>query len=224
MNEPEVSVIVPVYNAERYLEEALTSIESQAVSSLEIIVVDDGSTDGSADIARRFHTVRYIHQGNRGPAAARNRGVALARGRSLAFLDADDLWAPGKLRLQLPLLTGEQGTDLVTGHVQCLTLGGAGEWSEFEVPRFLPLFGASVMTRSAFDRVGSLDESLRCAEDVDWFVRAREHGIRTSVLADVVLYYRLHGANLTQSAVPQDAGYTRVVRKLLERRRHDQRS
>ena len=92
MDEPRLSVIVPVYNGERFLGEALSSVCSQCVIPMEIVVVDDGSTDGTAKIARDFDLVRYVPQENGGPAAARNRGVENARGDLLAFLDHDDLW------------------------------------------------------------------------------------------------------------------------------------
>jgi glycosyltransferase involved in cell wall biosynthesis len=224
MNEPRLSVIVPVYNGERYLQAALDSIHGQGDPSLEIVVVDDGSTDASPEIALRCPATRYLRQDNQGPAAARNRGVEMARGNLIAFLDADDVWAPGKLVRQLPPLSRDPAIELVTGHVQCQQLRASGEWESFEQPRYLPLFGAAVVRRSVLERVGPLDESLRCAEDVDWFMRARELGIRTEVLPDVVLFYRLHGANLTHTRTPQQAGYTRAVRKLLDRRRSEKSS
>ena len=93
-----ISCIVPVYNGERYLAETLQSILGQRVGPLEVIVVDDGSTDGTAGVARRFGSaIRVLHQTNAGPAAARNLGLSEARGDFVAFLDADDLWKPDKL-------------------------------------------------------------------------------------------------------------------------------
>lgn len=219
MQEPQLSVIVPVYNGERFLAEALSSVCSQSVIPMEIVVVDDGSTDGTAKIARDFNRVRYVPQENRGPAAARNKGVLNARGDLLAFLDHDDLWSPVKLGLQLRLLRENPELEMVSGHVQCLRLSDSGKWERHGSPRLMPLFGAILARRSAFERVGPLDETLRCTEDLDWFIRAREAGVRTAAVKETVLYYRLHGENTTRGCSTGQAGYVRAVKKLLDRRR-----
>jgi len=104
---PLISVIIPVYNGERYLAEAIESALAQTWEPVEIIIVDDGSTDGSADVASRFaSSVKYDLQPHAGPGAARNRGARLARGDYLAFLDADDLWLKEKLKLQMAAMQG----------------------------------------------------------------------------------------------------------------------
>lgn len=100
-NRTTISCIVPVYNGAAYIGEALNSILGQTLRPFEVIVVDDGSTDSTAEIVAEYHqTVSYVYQENAGPAAARNRGIALARGDFLAFLDADDVWHPEKLARQ----------------------------------------------------------------------------------------------------------------------------
>jgi len=219
MDEPRLSVIVPVYNGERFLGEALSSVCSQCVIPMEIVVVDDGSTDGTAKIARDFDLVRYVPQENGGPAAARNRGVENARGDLLAFLDHDDLWTPVKLGLQLRRLKENPELEMVTGHVQCLRLSDSGGWERHGLPRSMPLFGAILVRRTAFERVGPLDEKLRCTEDLDWFIRAREVAVRTAAIEETVLFYRLHGDNATRGWSTEQAGYVRAVKKLLDRRR-----
>ncbi|HKV36457.1 MAG TPA: glycosyltransferase family A protein, partial [Pyrinomonadaceae bacterium] len=112
-----VSVIIPVFNGERFLREAVQSVLDQGDSSVEIIVVDDGSTDGTETVARSL-PVRYLHQTNQGPAAARNRGIEHAQGSLLAFADADDLWPVNKLELQLPCLLRDPKIDIVLGRIQ----------------------------------------------------------------------------------------------------------
>lgn len=214
-----VSVVVPVYNGERYLAEALESVRQQGDTSIEILVIDDGSTDATPDIVRNWAGVRYVRQENRGPAAARNAGIALAQSDLIAFLDADDLWAPDKLRLQTHVLRDDPTLDSVSAHLQCLRLRAPMEWEAFEGARYLPMFGTLLARRAVFERVGPLDESLRCGEDVDWFMRAREAGVSMAVLEQVLLYYRLHGANLTSTLQPRQVEYARVVKKLLDRRR-----
>ncbi|MGA7307183.1 MAG: glycosyltransferase family A protein, partial [Rhodothermales bacterium] len=92
MSEPRLSVIIPVYNAERYVAEAIRSVLDQDYVDLEIVVVDDGSTDGSASVAQQFKEIRLIRQENQGPGAGLNTGILNARGDLIAFLDADDKW------------------------------------------------------------------------------------------------------------------------------------
>lgn len=219
MTEPVISVVLPVYNGERYLAEALASIRAQRVTSLEIIVIDDGSTDGSVALARQHSDVVVAGQINRGPSAARNQGIALAKAKLLAFLDADDQWMPQKLQHQLALLDHDPELAMVYGQTQCLRPTTHGNWEKFGHPRPLPSFGALLARRTVFADVGPIDERLRCAEDVDWFMRARDIGIRTDVQEEVVLQYRLHGANSTRHWHPQESGHLTAVRKLLERRK-----
>src|SRR5262249_2428536 len=100
-----ISCIVPVFNGERYLREALDSILAQTYQPLELIVLDDGSTDGTAALVAGYgERIRYLWQANAGEAGARNRGLSIAQGEFVAFLDADDLWHPEKLRRQLARL------------------------------------------------------------------------------------------------------------------------
>ncbi|MCI0380021.1 MAG: glycosyltransferase family 2 protein, partial [Gemmataceae bacterium] len=113
-----VSVIVPLYNKAKYVERALTSISAQTAHDLEILVVDDGSTDGGGDMAERFAELRLrlIRQDNAGPGAARNRGLAEARGEFVAFLDADDEWLPDYLEKNLALLEGSDAACATAGY------------------------------------------------------------------------------------------------------------
>jgi len=105
---PKISVIIPAYNSEVFLARALRSVEAQTFRDFEIVLVDDGSTDGTAEIARSFESVRYFHQPNQLQAVARNRGLAEARGELIAFLDADDEWLPEKLERQLAFMDERQ--------------------------------------------------------------------------------------------------------------------
>ena len=116
--ESNISVIVPAYNAERYLGQALTSIQNQTLLPMEVIVVDDGSTDATAQIAET-HSIqpRTIRQSNSGAAAARNLGVQEAQAEWIAFLDADDLWEPGKLESQQNALLNDKNMQMAFGHV-----------------------------------------------------------------------------------------------------------
>ncbi|MEX1008074.1 MAG: glycosyltransferase family A protein [Acidimicrobiia bacterium] len=219
-----MSVITPVYNGARYLVDAVTSVERQDYEPFEIIVVDDGSTDETprviAELGRR---VRAFRQGNGGPAAARNRGIAEARGELLAFCDADDAWPDGKLDLQVGRLQQDPELAVVLGRVQYIADGVELPNVPYEDPDAKVLthvhLGSGVYRRSAFERVGSFDATLRFSEDVDWFYRARELRAKIRILPDVTLYYRVHRSNMTRGKHASDFELTAVLKRSVDRRK-----
>lgn len=211
-----VSTIIPAYNAERYLGEAIESVLGQSQPPGEIVVVDDGSEDGTAEVAARY-PVRLISKPNEGIGATLNRGVEESTGEVLTFLDADDLWTPRKLELQLAVLQG--GHDLVFGHVEQflspeLTQGSAPEGA---APGHL--LGSLMVGRQTFLKVGSLATQWRVGEFLDWLARARELGLSSVTLAEVVLRRRIHTTN--QGIRHKDArgDYARILKAALDRRR-----
>lgn len=219
-----VSTVVPVYNGEVFLAQAVDSIRRQAYEPLEIIIVDDGSTDNTASIAKGLGgNVRYIYQPNRGPAAARNAGIKLAQGDVIAFLDVDDLWPAGKLKLQLAHLFSQPTLDLVLGHVQCMKLSGMEDnkpiFEPFAEPFFTFLFGAVLCRKSVFDKVGLLDETLYTSEDVDWFMRAKDRKVSRVTLKQITLMYCLHQHNMTRFQDIRRRDFVHVLKKSLDRRR-----
>jgi glycosyltransferase involved in cell wall biosynthesis len=224
----EISVIVPTFNGERFLEEALRSAVAQTLPPLEVIVVDDGSSDASAEIAEAFGgPVRCVRQENAGVAAARNRGLALARGEFIAFLDHDDLWPPDKLEIQAAALRADPELGIVTGRMR--VIGGAvpgRAWSvesDREAPggAHLP---AALIRRSAFDRIGPLDEGVGGAsDDLEWILRARDLGVRTVTLDAVTLLYRWHGGNSSTDIDSAAEGQLAAVKASLDRRRGEVR-
>jgi glycosyltransferase involved in cell wall biosynthesis len=219
-----VSVIVPVFNAASFLPQAIASIDRQAYSPFEIIVVDDGSTDNSAEVARNLPSVSsYFRQENQGPSAARNLGLKHARGEFIAFLDADDEWPVGKLDLQIGRLRAEPQLDVVLGRIQYISLPGAEDIDiAFETEdRTLTHvhLGSGVYRAPVFERVGLFEESLRYSEDVDWFMRAREEDISMVILGDVTLLYQLHAGNMTRHMKSERSNLATVMRLSLERGR-----
>jgi glycosyltransferase involved in cell wall biosynthesis len=119
MDQPLISCIVPVYNGELYLGEAIHSILAQTYRPLEVIVVDDGSRDGTYDVAANYgDRLRYVRQANAGPGAARNHGLNLARGEYVAFLDADDIWHPEKLMRQMDRFRARAELQISVTHIQ----------------------------------------------------------------------------------------------------------
>lgn len=224
-HDPRASVIIPVWNGETYLAEAIESVFAQTVQPFELIVVDDGSTDGTAGIVRRFgKDVRYVYQTNAGPAAALNRGIGLARGPLLAFLSADDLWAPDKLARQTAALVENDAVDMVFGHAQQFLspeLDDAAR-SRLRCPDDpMPAYAAGTLLTSPdiFLRVGLFDERWRAGEFMDWYARATDLGVKDVLLPGVVLRRRIHGANHTTRTANLGRAYARVLKTVVDRRR-----
>lgn len=223
MSEHLISVIVPAYNAARFLPEAIASIRAQRWEPLEILLIDDGSTDETPAVASALEGVRAFRKPNGGAASARNFGLQEARGEWISFLDADDLWPPDKLARLAPRLEADPSLDVVTGRIQYVQMEGA-LWLEYRFERpdntvsHIHL-GAGLYRKRAFQRIGGFDESLSVGDDQDWFLRAREAGLRILIVGGITLQYRLHGANMTRGATAQRLELTEVVRRSLQRRR-----
>ena len=221
---PMVSVIVPVFNGEDFLAEALDSIFRQHGVDIEVIVVDDGSNDRSANIARAsVKPVLYHFQENAGPSAARNAGLKRARGEFIAFLDADDQWPANKLQQALKVLQEEPAVQVVIGRSQFLKLRTGGTsgntFEEVLTPRIYLQLGSAVFRRSAFERVGPFNPEFRYSEDIDWFMRAREQGVLMKTLDSISLLHRLHGNNMTGATRREELQLAEVLKKSLDRRR-----
>jgi glycosyltransferase involved in cell wall biosynthesis len=202
-----ISCVIPAYNCERYLGEAVDSVLAQTYRPLEIHVVDDGSTDGTAQVAAGYGTkISYLRQKNRGPAAARNAGVSVADGEFVAFLDADDRWHPEKLERQMGRLAERSEIDLCfTGlqHFWIEELAEEGERYEghpLSRPFFAYHISALLAHRSAFTKFGAFDESIRAGENMTWFLHAANQGAVIEVLPHVLVYRRFHGDSFTRTA------------------------
>ena len=205
-----VSVVIPVRDGERFLAEAIDSVLGQSHPPLEVIVVDDGSTDATGDVAQSFGArVHYLARPPLGVAAALNAGVETARGELLAFLDADDLWEESKLEVQLAAL--EPGVDAVFGYLANFG-NAAGEvyvgWSR----------GTMLIRAEAFARVGPFVE-WQLGEFIDWYARAVDEGLALRMLPEVLLRRRVHDANTGVVRRDDQREYARVLKAILDRRR-----
>jgi glycosyltransferase involved in cell wall biosynthesis len=227
---PSTSVIVPCYNAAAYLADAIESILRQDHQADEIIVIDDGSVDASAALVTgRFGArVRYQYQPHQGVSAARNRGIRMAEGRFIAFLDADDLWPPASLGSRLARLGAAPESDCVYGLTE-----------QFMSPEIDPatrarlhcpagaqparLAGAMLVRRSAFDRIGFFDVSLKLGETMDWVARFEESGLIAATVDLVVLKRRIHGMNTAIREKHRRSDYLKVLKASLDRRRKAKR-
>jgi len=222
-----ISCIVPVFNGERYLRETLNSILEQTYRPSEIVVADDGSTDGTPKVVAEYNeTVSYLWQPNAGPAAARNLGLSAAQGEFVAFLDADDLWHPEKLARQMARFHARPELDFCITHVQNFWIPElVEEKKQFRNHRrSKPLPGYVTHTllarRTLFEKIGQFNTALRHCDDTEWFLRAMEHGAVMELLPDVLVYRRLHHSNLSRrhSSASVDE-YLRFVKASLDRRR-----
>jgi len=220
MNE-RVSYVVPVHNGARYLAECLHSILAQGHAPAEVIVVDDGSTDDTPQVAASFGlSIKYVPQAHGGHGLARNHGAAIASGEFLAFLDADDMIAPAKTAIQLARFRARPELQLCDAYCQNFwspEIAVAERWPEprmrfthGENPR-----GHSIITwllrRGLFDRVGGFDETKAIGEDADWYERMHAMGTPIETVPQVLARRRLHRGNLTLMRYDE---YLRVVVRL----------
>jgi glycosyltransferase involved in cell wall biosynthesis len=231
---PLASVVIPAFNAERYIGEAIESVLAQSYAPVETIVVDDGSGDRTAAIAAGYNEVTVITQENGGPSAARNRGFAASRGEIVAFHDSDDTMTPDKLAVQAGHLIDNPSVGCVLAEQELVMEPGAElpfwvEGSKVETvmpprppelkdePMVHPM--TMVVRRNVFEQVGGFDESMRAAEDFDWMLRATEEEIEIARLSDVLLRRRVHADSLTQDAAASRAGLFRAFKARIERHR-----
>jgi len=225
MSPPLITVIIGAYNAERYLAEAIESVLAQTHPNLELIVVDDGSTDRTGEIAESYgEPVRCIRQRNGGMAASRNRAIPEARGDYLAFLDADDRFPPDKLERQLAVFEAQPELDIVYGHVTEFLSPDLDEAAqallrapEHDVP--WPTPNLMLVRRESFLRVGLFSTDLKVGIGVDWHARANELGLRSAVPPIVVLERRLHAENNGIRQRESKPQYLHVLKAALDRRR-----
>ncbi len=224
---PLVSAVIPTYNYGRFVVEAVESALAQTYTPLEVIVVDDGSTDNTRErLAGYGDRIRYVYQPNQGLSAARNTGVREAGGEWVAFLDSDDVWYPRRVELQMAYATRHPAAGLIAADSFS---DSARQWPAFDpenltaVPitlrqilvrsRFGP--GGVLARRVCFDTVGGFDTTLRSAEDRDMWLRivARYPVVK---LAAPLWWYRLHAGSMSSAAERMEQNELRVIRRMLD--------
>jgi glycosyltransferase involved in cell wall biosynthesis len=209
-----VSVVIPVRNGESFLAEAIESVLGQSRPPLELIVVDDGSSDSTSEVAQEFGSrVRYVRRPPLGVAAALNCGIDLARGDFLAFLDADDVWTHDKLELQVAAVSARPQLDAVFSHLANVgedegVRGTFAGWSR----------GTMLIRNEAFARVGQFTQ-WRLGEFIEWYARAVDLGLVLLMLPQVLLLRRVHDANVGVRLRQERGEYARVLKAVLDRRR-----
>jgi len=223
--DPLVSVIIPVFNCQQYVAEAIESILAQTYENREIIVVDDGSTDGTAQaVAPYLPHIRYVLKENGGVASALNAGVEQSKGSILAFLDADDTWIPQKLDIQFDALQKDASLEAVFGHVRQFKSPELDEASrqKIEIPQeVLPgrFKGTFFIKRESFFRVGLFNEDWAIGDFIDWYARAMENDLKSIMLPDILMMRRLHKSNIGRKTQHQRPEFARILKASLDRRR-----
>ena len=224
-----VSVVIATFNTGRYLPQAVQSVLSQTYSNVEILIIDDGSTDDTAQIIRRWEQderVRVYRQPNGGQAQARNRGVALSKGQYVAFLDADDEWLSHKLSRQMPLFTNPQ-VGVVYSEYECMD----GEGRSLPKPptrmyrgritaallidNFVS-FQTAVVRRECLERHGAFDESVRMGDDYDLWLRLSAH-YEFDFIPQPTARYRVWSGQMSKNYRRRYESAIHTMRRFLER-------
>jgi glycosyltransferase involved in cell wall biosynthesis len=222
-----ISVIIPVYNGASFINEAIESVLSQDISNIEIIVVNDGSTDDSEERIKgnKDSRIKVIRQENAGAAVARNNGVRLAIGDYICFLDADDIWAPNKLKLQLSEIEKDSGVNMVFGQVkefydQTALSKSIVKSEEKTFVGYTP--SAILISKNDFLKVGEFQGKWKVGEFIDWYDRAKHLGLKELVLPEILAYRRIHSGNIDRIYRPDVKQYVGVLKEALDRRRKNQ--
>lgn len=217
-----VSVVIPVYNHETFIAEAIESVLQQSYPNLQIIVVDDGSTDGTKDVLEKFKgKIELISQANAGLPAARNAGIRRATGEFIAFLDSDDVFLPEKIEKQLRVFEENPEVGMVHTGASVVRPNETGweVWYDYWPPTYATreeqidellkwnymVVSTVMVRRELFSQVGLFNESLRYAEDYEMWLRLLTC-CSIGVVPDIFIHYRWHGGNMSrqpdESALP----------------------
>jgi glycosyltransferase involved in cell wall biosynthesis len=230
---PLVSVVIAAYNEQAYIAEALHSVLAQTHHPIELIVVDDGSTDHTAEITAQIATgaapvpdpptIELLRRPHHGPSAARNAGLKRSSGQYWTIFDADDVMPPDRLTHQVAHLQQHPEHDIVLGLTEAFITPG-----QPKPPHYNPLWddgpfpghaGTMMARRAVLDTVGGYDESMALGEDLDWQARAKAAGIRAGALDHVCLHYRIHRANTSSDTRANRAATLQLLRASVQRRR-----
>lgn len=221
---PTISVIIPTYNCDRYIVQAIDSVLAQKNCDYEVIVIDDGSSDRTGDVLEPYNArISYVRQKNQGVAAARNRGIAEAKGELIAFLDADDYFLPGKLAAQSAIFAKQSNLGIVNSG--WLRVSSQGEkllevrpWSKSpqlnleDWLQWRPVLPSAMMFRREWlEYVGGFDAKYPPAEDTELVLRLALMGCQSAWLKRITVCYRQHEQSAMHQGLPQARSLTAVI-------------
>jgi len=223
VKDPLVSVILAVYNGENFLGQALESVLNQSFQNFEVLIVDDGSTDKTAEVAEPYlkqPNIKYIHQINGGHAEALNTGVFNAHGKFLAFIDHDDLWGLRKLQKQMDVFTLNPDLDVVFTYSKNFTENIHAEKLIFQQEAMEGYTTGTMLIRiSAFLKVGYFDTDLRKGYFFPWFDHLKILGLKQYLLPELLYHRRIHGQNISIGRNTNDyKDYFLAIRKIRAQR------
>ncbi len=221
---PLVSVILPLYNGAGFIEKSAASVLGQSLADLELLIIDDGSSDNGSARIPADPRVRFFRRENSGVAATRNFGLEKARGDFIAFIDQDDWWHPDKLKQQLEVLRKqpEIGYTLTLMENRLVDEVQKPGWlrdEQLEKAQVGLLPSSLVAHRRVFDTLGGFDENLVNASDLDWFVRADKAGIRRKIINQVLLTRTIHAANASHASKLSKRETFMIIKRQIEARR-----
>lgn len=232
---PKISVIVPAYNVRRYIEDALESLEKQSFKDFEVIVVDDGSTDDTAELVKPFTArdsrFRLVSKQNGGLSSARNHGILYARSEYIALLDGDDVYEPDKLVTHITILASQPCVGVVysasraireDGQPTFMVLSGKPVHSDpllaLLCKNFVGHGSNAVFRRCLIDEVGNFDETLRSSEDIDFWLRvAATHQWQFYRVPHVLCGYRVRPSGLSFNVAQMENSRSKVIQDAYQR-------
>ena len=206
-----ISVVIPAYNCASHIEETLASVLSQTAAPYEILVINDGSTDNTAEVVSKYPQVKLINKPNQGPSETRNRGILESTGNWIAFLDSDDMWHTQKLEKVEKHIRENPDTDMIS---TAFYIGNGKDWTQITPRRlynpqdsfFMQLYRRSfiatssvVIKKDILLKAGSFDTKLLVAEDLDLYLRVALMNAKFHYIKEHLLYYRSHGDSITSN-------------------------
>jgi glycosyltransferase involved in cell wall biosynthesis len=224
---PIISVIMPVFNTEKYVAEAITSVLDQTYKNIELICIDDASTDGTLKVLQSFgDKIKILNNDkNSGIATSRNNGIRVAKGAFLALMDADDIWKPTKLEKQMEQFLDNPSLDISFCFMQCFLSPDLSE--EVRKLRYCPpdpspgYISATMLTKmESFKKVGYFDPKWRVGEFIDWYAKANNLGLKSGMVDKVLYLRRIHATNTGVTERPSRSDYLKIVKDAIDRKRN----
>jgi len=224
--EPLISVIMPVYNCEKYVAEAIQGVLDQTYKNIELICINDGSIDGSIDILKSFGDKIVLIDSieNGGIGKARNLGIKVATGEFIAFMDADDIWKSTKLEMQIKHFQNNPNLDISFTYMNCFISPELSD--EIKKIRYCPpdpmpgyLACSALVRNESFYKVGLFNEKWKMGEFIDWFAKAKELNIKYGIISDIGLLRRIHNTNTGVTQRKSRNDYIKIIRESLDRRK-----